>query len=92
MKSMAAKEMILVIQAEGPTASLALATVPMSAFEAVCLASRMWDSPTPARLEPATRERLDAYPSIPSTAAMAEFLLKRPAVKRWSYEAKAGAN
>jgi hypothetical protein len=89
---MAAKEMILVIQAEGPQASLAVATVPMSAFEAVCLASRMWDSPTPARLEPATRERLDAYPSIPATAAVAEFLLNRPAVMRWSHSAKPGMN
>jgi hypothetical protein len=80
-----AEQLIVVIQAEGLVGSLALRTAPMPAADALTIASRMWESPTPARIEPATPERLDAYPSIPSTGAMAEFLRQRPAVIRWIY-------
>jgi hypothetical protein len=80
--------MIVVIQAEGAAGSLAVRTDPMSPVEAVIIASRMWLSPTPARIEPATRERLDAYPSIPATGGMVDFLRNKPAVLRWIYRSQ----
>ena len=76
---------IVVIQAEGLAGSLAIRTAPMSPIDAVAIASRMWLSPTPARIEPATRERLDAYPAIPATGGMVDFLIRKPVVIRWVY-------
>lgn len=77
--------MILVIEALSPVASLAMRSAPMSPVLAVMLASRMSTSPTPARIMPATRERLDHYPAMPATGAVVDFLLDQPANRAWRY-------
>jgi hypothetical protein len=88
----AAGQLILVIEADTPGASLSIRSAPLPPVVGLMLASRMACSPTPARLEPATRERLDHYPSMPCTGAMVNFLIDKPANRAWRYPAGAGVN
>lgn len=88
----AAGQMILVVEALTENASLSMRSAPISPVLALMLASRMANSPTPARIQLATRERLDHYPTMPSTGAMVEFLLKQPANRVWRYSTTPGRN
>jgi hypothetical protein len=78
-------QMILVIEALTGKGSLSMRSEPISPVLALMLASRMANSPTPAQIQPATRERLDHYPAMPSTGSLIHFLLPQPANQTWRY-------
>ena len=89
---MSDKQVVVVFEANTAISCVALRTSPVSPADAICIASRMWHTPTPPRIEPATRERLDHYPEMCEVKAVCEFIYKRPAVVRWHYDAAVPGN
>ena len=77
-----AKDVIVVLQSAFKKSGFAMRTAPVDVITAISLCSRMSLSLTPARIEPATRERLDHYPEMSDTKAVSEWLLRREAVLR----------
>ena len=76
------KDVIVVLQAAYKQASFAVRTAPLDVITATSLCSRLSLSLTPARIEPATRERLEHYQEMTDTVSVRDWLLRRQPVIR----------
>ena len=77
-----AKDVIVVLQSAYKQSSFAMRTAPLDVITAMSLCSRLSLSLTPAKIEPATRERLDHYPEMHDTVSVKDWLLQRQPVIR----------
>jgi hypothetical protein len=85
---------LLVLEGHYPHGSLVMRTDPVSAAIAIGVAARMVDSPTPARIVPATPANLDRYPALVDTDRVVQWLIvNRPApVARWNESSLVSSN
>ena len=87
-------QFLLVLEGDYPHGSLVMRTDPLSAAIAISAAARMVDSPTPARILPATPANLDRYPALVDTDRVVQWLIvNRPApVAKWNESSLVSSN
>ena len=87
-------EFLLIIEGTSPVGDVRFRTAPLPLGVAMGAAARMVDSPTPARIVPATPANLDRYPALVDTSAVVVWLFQhRPApVAKWNESSLVSSN